>query len=103
MLDLLPPLGPRGDDLTVAQKQLEIAKALALKPKVLILDEPTARSIKNQPICCLIVCARSPGPALVIHITQLSGRARLQTEVTVRADGCVRASPASGRSAMLTL
>jgi ribose transport system ATP-binding protein len=33
----------RAEALTVAQKHLlEIAKALAIKPKVLLLDEPTA-------------------------------------------------------------
>jgi ribose transport system ATP-binding protein len=37
------PLRTRADALSVAQKHLlEIAKALAIKPKVLILDEPTA-------------------------------------------------------------
>ena len=40
---LYVPLRMRGDFLTAAQKQLlEIAKALAMRPKVLILDEPTA-------------------------------------------------------------
>ncbi|MDZ4066515.1 MAG: ATP-binding cassette domain-containing protein, partial [Tabrizicola sp.] len=37
------PLNARADSLTVAQKHLlEIAKALATRPPVLILDEPTA-------------------------------------------------------------
>lgn len=37
------PLRTRADALTVAQKHLlEIAKALAIKPKILLLDEPTA-------------------------------------------------------------
>ena len=37
------PLRTRADGLTVAQKHLlELAKALAINPKVLILDEPTA-------------------------------------------------------------
>jgi ribose transport system ATP-binding protein len=37
------PLRTRAETLTVAQKHLlEIAKALAIKPKILLLDEPTA-------------------------------------------------------------
>src|SRR5215475_14032812 len=37
------PLRTRAEALTVAQKHLlEIAKALAIRPKVLLLDEPTA-------------------------------------------------------------
>src|SRR3990167_8772249 len=42
-LGLAIPLHARADSLTVAQKHLlEIAKALATRPPVLILDEPTA-------------------------------------------------------------
>ncbi|MFX8844720.1 ATP-binding cassette domain-containing protein, partial [Acinetobacter baumannii] len=43
IVGLQVPLGLRADTLTVAQKHLlEIAKALVLKPRILILDEPTA-------------------------------------------------------------
>lgn len=96
MLDLVGldlPLGLRGDDLTVAQKHLlEIAKALALKPKVLILDEPTA-SLDQESTDMLFDRVRevTRSGTSVIYIThRLAELRQIADRVTVLRDGCVR-------------
>jgi len=87
------PLRARGDSLTVAQKQLlEIAKALAMKPKVLILDEPTA-SLDRDATDMLFDRIRDVVKAgtSVIYIThRLAELRQIADRVTVLRDGRVR-------------
>ena len=84
------PLGARGDTLSVAQKQLlEIAKALALNPKVLILDEPTA-SLDRDATDMLFGRIREVVKAgtSVIYITHRLAEVRqIAQRVTVLRDG----------------
>jgi ribose transport system ATP-binding protein len=93
MLDavgLQVPLRTRSDELTVAQKHLlEIAKALALKPKVLILDEPTA-SLDQDATEMLFERIRGVVKAgtSVIYIThRLAELRQIAQRVTVLRDG----------------
>src|SRR6185503_9021371 len=98
MLDavgLRVPLRTRGDALTVAQKHLlEIAKALAIDPKVLILDEPTA-SLDQDATNLLF---RRIGEVVknrtsVIYITHRLAEVRqIAHRVTVLRDGRVQGS-----------
>jgi len=87
------PLRTRADALTVAQKHLlEIAKALALKPKVLIFDEPTA-SLDQEATDMLFGRIREVVRAgtSVIYITHRLAEVRLIAQrVTVLRDGRVR-------------
>ncbi len=87
------PLRTRADDLTVAQKHLlEIAKALAIKPKVLILDEPTA-SLDQAATDMLFGRIREVVKAgtSVIYIThRLAELRQIAQRVTVLRDGKVR-------------
>ena len=87
------PLRTRADALTVAQKHLlEIAKALALKPKVLILDEPTA-SLDQEATDMLFTRVREVVKAgtSVIYIThRLAEIRQIAHRVTVLRDGRVR-------------
>ena len=87
------PLRARGDSLTVAQKQLlEIAKALAMKPKVLILDEPTA-SLDRDATDMLFDRIREvvKTGTSVIYITHRLAELRLIADrVTVLRDGRLR-------------
>jgi ribose transport system ATP-binding protein len=89
------PLRARGDSLTVAQKQLlEIAKALAMKPKVLILDEPTA-SLDRDSTDMLFDRIREVVKAgtSVIYIThRLAELRQIADRVTVLRDGRLRGS-----------
>ena len=87
------PLRMRADSLTVAQKQLlEIAKALAMRPKVLILDEPTA-SLDREWTDMLFDRIRAvvKDGAAVIYITHRLAEVRqIADRVTVLRDGRVR-------------
>jgi ribose transport system ATP-binding protein len=87
------PLQARADTLTVAQKQLlEIAKTLAVGPKVLILDEPTA-SLDREATEMLFGRIRAVVKAgtSVIYIThRLAELRQIADRVTVLRDGRVR-------------
>lgn len=87
------PLRTRADALTVAQKHLlEIAKALAIKPKVLIFDEPTA-SLDQEATDMLFGRIRETVGAgtSVIYITHRLAEVRqIAQRVTVLRDGRVR-------------
>ena len=87
------PLRARGDSLTIAQKQLlEIGKALAIRPKVLILDEPTA-SLDRDSTDLLFERVRAVVKAgtAVLYIThRLAEIRQIGDRVTVLRDGRVR-------------
>jgi ribose transport system ATP-binding protein len=87
------PLRSRADVLTVAQKHLlEIGKAIALKPKVLILDEPTA-SLDQEATAMLFDRVRKAAAegTSVIYIThRLMELRQIADRVTVLRDGRVR-------------
>ncbi|WP_337271154.1 ATP-binding cassette domain-containing protein [Oryzifoliimicrobium ureilyticus] len=93
LMGLNVPLRMRADKLTVAQKHLlEIAKALALKPKVLILDEPTA-SLDQESTDMLFARVRevAANGTSVIYIThRLAEIRQIAQRVTVLRDGQVR-------------
>jgi ribose transport system ATP-binding protein len=83
-------LNARADSLTVAQKHLlEIAKALATRPPVLILDEPTA-ALDQDATEMLFARIRSvvAGGTAVIYIThRLAELRQIAHRVTVLRDG----------------
>ena len=89
------PLRMRAEGLTVAQKHLlEIAKALALKPKVLILDEPTA-SLDQDATDMLFGRIRQvagDGTAVIYITHRLAEVRQIAHRVTVLRDGRVRGS-----------
>lgn len=89
------PLRMRADGLTVAQKHLlEIAKGLALEPKVLILDEPTA-SLDQDATDMLFnrIRALAAKGTSIIYIThRLAELRQIADRVTVLRDGRVRGS-----------
>jgi len=87
------PLRTRADALTVAQKHLlEIAKALAIKPKILLLDEPTA-ALDQDSTEMLFDRIRGVVRAgtSVIYIThRLAELRQIAHRVTVLRDGRIR-------------
>src|SRR5258708_32800309 len=87
------PLRMRADALTVAQKHLlEIAKALAIKPRVLMLDEPTA-SLDQDSTEMLFGRIRGvvrTGTSVIYITHRLAELPRIAHRVTVLRDGRVR-------------
>ncbi len=92
---LTVPLRARSDLLTVAQKQLlEIAKALAIKPKVLILDAPTA-SLDQDATDMLFRRIREvvkAGTAVIYVTHRLAELRQIAQRVTVLRDGRMQGS-----------
>ena len=92
-LGLEVPLRTRGDSLTVAQKQLlEIAKALAMRPKVLILDEPTASLDRDSTELLFdrIRAVVKTGTSVIYITHRLAEVRQIAQRVTVLRDGRVR-------------
>ena len=87
------PLRTRADALTVAQKHLlEIAKALAIRPRVLILDEPTA-SLDQDATDMLFGRIREvvkTGTSVIYITHRLAELRQIAQRVTVLRDGRVR-------------
>ncbi|HKN97467.1 MAG TPA: sugar ABC transporter ATP-binding protein, partial [Pseudonocardiaceae bacterium] len=86
-------LQDRVDSLGVAQKQLlEVAKAVALEPKVLILDEPTAPLGADQTEVLFeqVRQATARGTAVVYITHRLAEVREIADEVTVLRDGRTR-------------
>ena len=87
------PLRMRADALTVAQKHLlEIAKALAIKPKILLLDEPTA-SLDQDSTEMLFERIRGvvrTGTSVIYITHRLAELRQIAQRVTVLRDGRVR-------------
>jgi ABC-type sugar transport system ATPase subunit len=85
-LDMARP----ASDLSVAQQQLvEIARAAAMNPKVLILDEPTSALSRGDTECLFGVIRqlRSRGVAIIYISHRLQELAEIADEVTVLRDG----------------
>jgi ribose transport system ATP-binding protein len=87
------PLRTRAAALTVAQKHLiEIAKALAIKPKILLLDEPTA-SLDQDSTEMLFERIRGvvkTGTSVIYITHRLAELRQIAQRVTVLRDGRVR-------------
>src|SRR5690242_13810431 len=92
-------LADRVEDLSVAQKHLlEIAKALVIRPKLLILDEPTA-PLGQDSTALLFRLVRdvAAGGSAVVYITHRLAEVReLADRVTVLRDGKLRGTAAVG-------
>ncbi|MTH69570.1 ATP-binding cassette domain-containing protein [Agromyces bracchium] len=88
-------LSDRVETLTVAQKHLlEIAKAIAVKPALLVLDEPTA-PLGEESVRMLFRLVREfvAGGTSVVYITHRLAEVReLADRVTVLRDGRLRAT-----------
>jgi ribose transport system ATP-binding protein len=92
-LDADIAVGARGDELSAAQRQLvEIAKALALDPRVLILDEPTAAldAAEVELLFERLRAIRARGTAVVYISHRMPEVRRIADRVTVLRDGAGR-------------
>lgn len=86
------PINPRrlGSDLSAAEREMvEIAKALALEPKVLVLDEPTAVLNAQQTVRLFDQVRRVAGQgAGVVYITHRIPEIRqIANQLTILRDG----------------
>jgi ribose transport system ATP-binding protein len=86
------PIDPRvrGEDLTVAERQMvEIAKALAVEPRVLILDEPTAalNAAEVEQLFRRIAAFRARGTAIVYISHRIPEVLRIAQRITVLRNG----------------
>ncbi|TGN68752.1 ATP-binding cassette domain-containing protein [Paracoccus liaowanqingii] len=89
------PLKARAQDLTVPQRHLlEIAKALAVQPRILIMDEPTAALDQDATQMLFERIRRlAAGGTAVIYITHRMAELRqIADRVTVLRDGRMRGS-----------
>src|SRR5262249_42554359 len=86
-------LEDRVSSLSVAQRHLlELAKAFAVSPKLLILDEPTA-PLSQDSVTLLFTAVRrlaSAGPAIVYIPHRLAEAREIADRVTVLRDGKLR-------------
>ena len=83
----------RVSDLSVAQRQLvEIAKALALKPKVLVLDEPTEAltAAETERLFLQIARIKAIGTAVVYISHRLPEVRRIADRISILRDGRFR-------------
>jgi ribose transport system ATP-binding protein len=100
MLDdvgLHAPLRARADSLTVAQKHLlEIARALATRPRVLILDEPTAALDQDSTgmLFSRIRALAAQGTSVIYITHRLAELRQIADRVTVLRDGRFQGSAA---------
>ncbi|MBF9059995.1 ATP-binding cassette domain-containing protein [Rhodobacterales bacterium HKCCSP123] len=89
------PVYTRTEDLTVAQKHLlELAKALALNPKVLILDEPTASLDQDATdmLFARVHDLKAKGTSVIYITHRLAELRQIADRVTVLRDGRRRGS-----------
>lgn len=104
----IDPRTPVGS-LTVSQQQLvEIAKAYATRPKIIVLDEPTSSLSEHeaQALFRVIAAMRADGIAIIYISHRLREVLELADQVTVLRDGRqIETRPAAGLTAaeMITL
>ncbi|MBX3567111.1 MAG: ATP-binding cassette domain-containing protein [Rhizobiaceae bacterium] len=92
----------RVSDLSIAERQLvEIARALALQPKVLVLDEPTEAltAVETERLFDQIARIKAQGTAVVYISHRLPEVRRVADRITILRDGRMRGTfPATGIS-----